>query len=117
MATFEILEGDFAKGYSSYMSEAKSFLMNNGRGGHDIVPAKDLEFLTVATEETVKKAGGTIGWGLAGGAVFGPVGLLAGLVLGKKKKSVTFVARFKSGKKFLAKADERDFATLLMVAP
>ena len=38
----------------------------------------DIEELEVAIEETVKRLGGTAGWGGAGGVLLGPVGLLAG---------------------------------------
>lgn len=57
---------------------------------------------TVADEESVKRIGGTVGWGVAGAALLGPVGLLAGLLLGGKSKDVTFVGVLKDGRKFMA---------------
>ena len=65
----------------------------------------DLETVDIATEENVKKIGGTVGWGVVGAALLGPVGLLAGLLAGGRGKEVTFVARLKDGRKFLATTD------------
>ncbi|QMU61164.1 MAG: hypothetical protein GKR92_05395 [Gammaproteobacteria bacterium] len=36
------------------------------------------------------------------GVFLGPAGLLAGLLAGGKKKQITFVCKFKDGRKFLA---------------
>lgn len=66
-----------------------------------------------ASEESVKKWGGTIGWGVVGATLLGPVGLLAGLLLGGKKQEVTFIAVFNDGKKILATADSKTYTKLL----
>ena len=60
----------------------------------------------------MKKIGGTVGWGAVGAIALGPVGLLAGLLLGGKKKEVTFVARFKDGRKLLATTDNGTFTKI-----
>lgn len=65
--------------------------------------------LEIASEAAVKRAGGTIGWGLAGAAVLGPVGLLAGLIAGGKGSDVTFIASFDDGSSILCKADRKSF--------
>ncbi len=84
------------------------FLASNMVG----MPLSDVESLDIATEETVKKLSGTVGWGVAGAAILGPVGLLAGLLIGGKKKQVTFVVKFKNGKKMLASTDNKTFTKL-----
>lgn len=71
-----------------------------------------IETVEIATEENVKKLGGTVGWGIAGAVLLGPVGLLAGLLVGGRKKEVTFVARFKDGRKLLGTTDSKTFTTL-----
>lgn len=76
------------------------------------VAKEQVSALEIATEETVKSAGGTLGWGILGGAMLGPVGLLAGLLLGGKSKKVVFVMRFKDGRKLLASADSKTFSTI-----
>lgn len=67
---------------------------------------------TVASEEDVKRTGGTIGWGIAGATLLGPVGLLAGLLLGGKGKDVTFILKLKDGKKMLATTDAKTFTKI-----
>src|SRR5690625_4171527 len=61
----------------------------------------DVEAVEEASEESVKRLGGTVGWGVAGGALLGPVGLLAGLLAGGKGTDITFILKFKDGKKAL----------------
>jgi len=72
--------------------------------------------LEVASEEAVKRLGGAIGWGVIGGALFGPVGLLAGLLGGGKRKDVTFVLRLKDGRKLLGSTDSKMFTKLKALA-
>ncbi len=57
----------------------------------ETIPITELETVEVATEESVKKLGGTVGWGAAGALILGPVGLLAGLLLGGKRKKLLFL--------------------------
>ena len=76
----------------------------------------DVEEVSIATEENVKRVGGTVGWGLAGAAILGPVGLLAGLLLGGKGKDVTFIIKFKDGRKMLATTDSKTFTKLAAMA-
>lgn len=112
MAKITVHAGDFLKGDSQFSfgslvlrTEAHSFV-------GEAIPISQLESVEVAREESVKKIGGTIGWGAAGALVLGPVGLLAGLLLGGKKKEVTFVANFKDGRKLLATTDSGTFTKL-----
>lgn len=72
----------------------------------------DLESVEMASEANVKKLASTVGWGAVGGLALGPVGLLAGLIAGGRKNEVTFVARFKNGKRILATADRKAFLAM-----
>lgn len=67
-------------------------------------PAREVEEIAQASEENVKRIGGTLGWGVAGATLLGPVGLLAGLLAGGRGKDVTFIIHFKDGKKALCTA-------------
>jgi hypothetical protein len=52
----------------------------------------------------------------AGLVVLGPLGMLAGLLLGGRRKSVTYVARFKDGRRFMGTTDAPTYKTLLAAA-
>ena len=112
MAKVKIHAGDFLKqdGEYSFGSLILKTTAHNFLG--ETIPITELETVEVATEESVKKLGGTVGWGAAGGLILGPVGLLAGLLLGGKKKEVTFIAKFKDGRKLLASTDSKTFTKL-----
>lgn len=73
----------------------------------------DVEEITEASEENVKRLGGTIGWGATGALILGPVGLLAGLLAGGRKKEVTFIVKFSDGKKALCTADSKLYTKML----
>ena len=112
MATIKVHAGDFTKGEGQVafghltLKTKEKYIMGEG------IAFSELDDVAVATEDSVKKIGGTVGWGIVGGVILGPVGLLAGLLLGGKKKEVTFVARFKDGRKLLATADSKTFIKL-----
>lgn len=78
----------------------------------EYIPLSDVVELEVATEESVKRLGGTVGWGAAGALLLGPVGLLAGLLAGGRGKEVTFVAKFRDGRKLLASTDSKTFTSM-----
>ncbi len=65
----------------------------------------DIISAEVATEESLKTAGGTLGGALLGGALFGGVGALAGALTGGNKNMSTLVIEWKDGSKSLAQAD------------
>lgn len=115
MAKIKVIAGDFLTGDGQVSSG--SFLLKTAEHSWigEAIPLIHLELLDVASEDNVKKAAGTIGWGAAGGLVLGPVGLLAGLLLGGRQKEVTFVAKFKDGRKLLATTDSKTFAKLKAV--
>ncbi len=112
MATIKVLAGDFLEGDGSFtwgvftLKTNKYFIVGEG------IRANQVETFDIATEENVKKIGGTIGWGAAGAALFGPVGLLAGLLLGGKRKEIIFVVKFKDSRKLVASCDTKTYAKI-----
>jgi len=109
MAKIKIHAGDFPKGEGQFMFGAFTLKTADNPFWGEGISANQLEQVEIASEESIKKLGGAIGWGLVGGALLGPVGLLAGLLLGGKKKQVCFVAKLKDGRKFLASTDSQTF--------
>lgn len=91
MAKVTVHSGDFLKGDGQFSFGSLILRTTEHSWAGETIPITQLETVEVASEESVKKLGGTIGWGAAGALVLGPVGLLAGLLLGGKKKEVTFM--------------------------
>lgn len=119
MGTITIHAGDFPTGKATFNFSAVTFPWQPGDGlspGKTVPLAGQLQSVEAATEEVVKRVGGTIGWGVVGATLLGPVGMLAGLLLGGKGKDVTFVAVFKDGKKLLATTDSKTFTKLQALA-
>lgn len=112
MAKITVHAGDFRKGDGQLSFGMLNFKTDKHPIMGESISLTSLSEVDVASEENVKKIGGTIGWGAAGALVLGPVGLLAGLLLGGKKKEVTFVAKFKDGRKLLATTDSATFTKL-----
>jgi hypothetical protein len=112
MAKVKVHAGDFIVGNGSFSFNSFTLKTKDHDFLGETIPANELDVLDIATEENVKRVGGTIGWSVAGAAFLGPVGLLAGLLLGGKKKQVTFVAKFKDGRKLLASTDSKTFTKL-----
>ena len=134
MGKFKIQAGDFNKTHAgnTYMlgqfvlypdaMEAAKQAKSDGKGffkqmfaGAKSVSYKlpdDIEDLELASEDSVKKIGGTVGWGAAGAVMLGPAGLLAGLLLGGKGKEITFVCKFKDGRKMMATVDKKTWAKI-----
>lgn len=105
MATIKILAGDFLEGNGSFTWGSFTLRTRKHNFSGETISANQIETIDIATEENVKKLGGTVGWGLAGAAILGPVGLLAGLLLGGKKKEVVFIIKFRDNRKLLASSD------------
>jgi uncharacterized protein with ACT and thioredoxin-like domain len=112
MATVNVLAGDFLEGNGQYSLGSLVLKTKKHRFLGEKIPSDQLDTLDIATEENIKKMAGTVGWGTAGTIVLGPVGLLAGLLLGGKKKEVVFVASFKDGRRLMASTDGKTFTKL-----
>jgi hypothetical protein len=109
MAKIKVYAGDFLKETGEYTFGAITLKTTEHPWMGESIRITELEYVEAASEEAVKKVGGTVGWGVAGAVLLGPVGLLAGLLLGGKKTEVTFVAKFKDGRKLLASTDSKTF--------
>jgi hypothetical protein len=122
--SFEILAGDFVQtkeagasaqfvggAFHLTVKEANKKWYQTGLSSVTI-KADQIESLDVATEENLKKMGGSIGWGLVGGLALGGVGAIAGLLAGGRSKEVTFICKFKDGRKFLGKCDSKIFTNI-----
>lgn len=113
MAKIKIHAGDFPKGTANAHFGGIAFPWKAGDGWTgEGISFKEIAHLETASEESVKKLGGTVGWGVVGATLLGPVGLLAGLLAGGRKNEVTFVCEFKDGRKMLATTDSKTFTKM-----
>lgn len=116
MASIKIHAGDFGKVTAPITFGSIGFPDPYNPFKVETRPISSLKAVETASEESVKKWGGTIGWGAAGAVILGPVGLLAGLLLGGKKTEVTFIAVFQDGKKFMGTTDSKTYTKLAAAA-
>lgn len=112
MAKLKVHAGDFKKGGASAGGGAFTLWSDESNWRPQTIRFAELQELEVASEDSVKRLGGTLGWGVAGAALLGPVGLLAGLLAGGRGKKVTFVARFTGGQRLLATTDAKTFTKM-----
>lgn len=116
MGLITVHAGDYKKGPHHHLMFGSLCMQEDGRSSPISINLSSLESVEIASEASVKRIAGTVGWGAAGAVILGPVGLLAGLLLGGKGKEVTFVARFRDGTKFLATTDAKTYTKLQAAA-
>ncbi len=72
-----------------------------------------VESYEVVTDEHSKSAASGVARGLIGGALLGPVGLLAGGLSAKNKGVYTIVISFKDGKRSLIEVDDKIYKNII----
>ena len=87
MATIKVLAGGFLNGGGDFYLGQISLKTEATKYIGEKIPLTEIETLEIATEDSVKRIGGTVGWGAAGAVLLGPAGVLAGLlwVAGRRK--------------------------------
>jgi hypothetical protein len=116
VSAIEVHAGDFKKGRDHhFVSDGRLVMGVPGKFFRQWIPATEISELEQASEEAVKRLGGTVGWGLVGGVLLGPVGLLAGLLAGGRGNDVTFVCKFKDGRKFMGTMDSKAYTKMSSV--
>lgn len=104
-----VIAGDISEG-------EWEFNMNSLWSAFDTVSLEgELKSVQLQTEESVKQLAGTLGWGLAG-SVFGPLGMLAGMVLGGNRKQMCAFIELKDGRKFIATMDSKVYQHIQALA-
>lgn len=73
------------------------------------MPVREIESLRVATEESTKRFGTAAVAGLVGDVLLGGAGLVAGVMAGGNRKTVTFELRLTDGRGLLGKCDARSY--------
>lgn len=118
MSSGDIIAGDFPE---------KSFIISvfgnisiqcstikNPSFKYDIT--KSIKNIEIITEETKKKFLGAAGWGTVGAIALGPLGAIAGILVGGNKKEILIACELKNGKKFIATVDNKLYKNMLKVS-
>jgi len=112
LGIFKVVAGDFLPGKDHQFTGGKLIMKSKGKFFREKIAAEEVLKIEVATEETVQKAGGTVGWGIAGALIAGPLGALAGGYIGGRKNEATFVCELRDGRKFIGVMNSRLFTEL-----
>lgn len=101
---------DFAPGISDvrWQSDGRYIDLVSNYGGRETkesVRLDQIHHLEKWSDDEGYNTARAVGLGLAGNAVLGDVGLIAGILLGGRKKEVTFKATLIDGRSFVATAD------------
>lgn len=113
VSKIEVLAGDFKTGGNHfYVSNGTLHMGVPGQFFKQQIPVTSIAELEPASEENVKRMGGSVGWGLAGAVILGPVGLLAGLLAGGRGKDVTFICKLKDGRTFMGTVDSKAYTKM-----
>ncbi|MBL4701188.1 MAG: hypothetical protein JKX85_08010 [Phycisphaeraceae bacterium] len=104
LGKFKIIAGDFRKDIGGQFV-ANTLILHKigGWGVHsENYDVSQIEEIEAVSQDNERKTGSTIGWGVAGALVAGPLGALAAGYVGGKKDEVTFICRFFDGEEFVS---------------
>jgi hypothetical protein len=78
--------------------------------------SSQLKSVIPQTEESVKKLPEMVGWGLAGAVILGPLGAVAGAMMGGNRKQMCALIELHDDRKFIATMDSKIYQELLAIA-
>lgn len=113
MAKNLVIAGDFIGKAVSVIGGIPQIVLSKKWTENRPLDKCDVEQYEVVTEEHTKSAVSGAARGLVGGALLGPVGLLAGGLSAKNKGEYTVVIQFKDGKKSLIEVDEKVYKAIV----
>ena len=121
--TIQVLSGDFSTGSIGrikhrFFRESCLSLSRSWWGNREEVTADMMGDLQVVSSETRKGIAAKAGWGAAGAAVLGPVGAVAGLLLGGENRPSKLVVSLSlvDGRQVLLDMDSKDYTELCALA-
>lgn len=113
MAKNQVIAGDYlGKGLMEVWGDAQIIMSFRGKDNIHINKST-VESVEVVSEESRKSAASGVARGLVGGALLGPVGMLAGGLSAKNKGTITLAVEFKDGKKSLMEIDDKIYKAIL----
>jgi len=114
LGQFKIIAGDFRTDMKHQFVANTLMLHEDGGWGFSATkyPAKRIVAVEEVSADSDRKVGGTLGWGIAGALVAGPLGAIAAGYVGGKKNDVTFICRLDDGKEFVGVMKKSLFSSL-----
>jgi hypothetical protein len=112
MPTIKILAGDFIKQSAYLGSGVLKIKTNEHPFMGEKIPTWNIKSVEEVSHEEAKKLAGTVGMGILGTILLGPIGLLLGLFFGGRKNVVIFKAKLCDGRKFLGECKRKHFSKL-----
>lgn len=113
--SIEIIGGDLSMGRWDVVAGADPVLAR-GLFGEKVHLHRQISDLQVLTEERKKKLMGMAGWGFVGALALGPVGALAGMILGGNRKQILVACTLADGRRFVGLTDPRGYQDLVKIS-
>ncbi|KPU42132.1 hypothetical protein OXPF_39110 [Oxobacter pfennigii] len=107
----KVIAGDYVGG--NIMTTLGMTAIGISFGKNLYLDKRTVEGYEVVTDEHRKSAASGVARGLIGGALLGPVGLLAGGLSAKNKGVYTLAINFKDGKKSLIEVDDKIYKNIV----
>jgi len=107
----KVIAGDYLGGKVSVGFGIAS--ISYGFGKTVMLTKDEVEAYELVTDEHRKSAASGVARGLVGGALLGPVGLLAGSLSAKSKGTYTVAIQFKDGKRSLLEVDDKIYKAIV----
>ena len=108
----KVIGGDWPAGNgaqirTSLWGKPKTITLHKGFFRKDRLSVADITAVESVAKENETSTAGKIGWGTAGALALGPVGLLAGAIMGGNHNKTTLLIRFKDGRAALLQGDSK----------
>lgn len=113
MAKNMVIAGDYQGKGISVLGGQPQILVSHKWTDNIFIDKAGVDSYEVITEETRKSAASGVARGIVGGALLGPVGMLAGGLSAKNKGTVTLAVQFKDGKKSLLEVDDKIYKAIV----
>ncbi|MEX5572183.1 MULTISPECIES: hypothetical protein [Pseudomonas] len=117
MAKINVLAGDFLQGNGEYRAGTITLVTPLFPWPGICFKQDEIKSMEIASKASNRKMDDTIGFGLAGALMLGPVGAAAGMFLASEEKEITFVATLKDGRSLLAATDENTYRKMAQDIP
>ena len=113
MAKNAVVAGDFAGRGISVLGGIPQILISHNWADNVFLDRTAVDTYEVITEDIRKSAASGVARGIIGGALLGPVGMLAGGLSAKNKGTITVAVQFKDGKKSLIEMDDKIYKAFI----